>query len=280
MTVKNEFLRGPSSARGTPSLETHRILTHETFLAEFIADLSQARGLVLIQSPFITVRRVEKLKPFLKDCLSRGIRVCVFGQLPKDKRGRSSAEDARIDALESATTILRALGVHVTLVAQIHEKVAVIDESIFWDGSLNILSHFDTAERMTRWVSRSKVTEAISLHGLNACAECPSSTFSLDGTAASAADGIAFDLAKRRKELGLTQQELAARARVAQYIISSVESGRRDIQLTTLERLAKALGLSLRLIPWYLIPSTDAKLVPTRQDISKPINCEPRIKPR
>ncbi len=50
---------------------------------------------------------------------------------------------------------------------------------------------------------------------------------------------------RRRKELGLSQEELGARAGIQMADISRYESGSRDPRLSTLARLAEALELSI-----------------------------------
>ena len=53
-----------------------------------------------------------------------------------------------------------------------------------------------------------------------------------------------------REKAGLSQQEVAVRAKLQQRTVSLVESGKRSITLTTLERLAAAIGVEPRdLIP-------------------------------
>lgn len=47
-----------------------------------------------------------------------------------------------------------------------------------------------------------------------------------------------------RTKLGLTQEELAARAGVNRSYLASLERGRRNTTLKTVEMLAKALGVS------------------------------------
>lgn len=42
-----------------------------------------------------------------------------------------------------------------------HQKVAIIDGTIAWEGSLNILSHKDTEEQMRRFEGQSTVEEII-----------------------------------------------------------------------------------------------------------------------
>jgi hypothetical protein len=40
-----------------------------------------------------------------------------------------------------------------------HQKVAIMDSAIAWEGSLNILSHKDTAEHMRRFEGNSTIEE-------------------------------------------------------------------------------------------------------------------------
>jgi len=40
-----------------------------------------------------------------------------------------------------------------------HQKVAIIDNDIAWEGSLNILSHRDTGEQMRRFAGQSAIEE-------------------------------------------------------------------------------------------------------------------------
>jgi transcriptional regulator with XRE-family HTH domain len=49
----------------------------------------------------------------------------------------------------------------------------------------------------------------------------------------------------RRRELGLSQEELAARAGLDQAYISHVEGGRRNVSIDNLTRLALALDVAV-----------------------------------
>ena len=48
-----------------------------------------------------------------------------------------------------------------------------------------------------------------------------------------------------RQELGISQEELAARAVLHRNYVGSVERGERDVGITAIGRLASALGVSL-----------------------------------
>ena len=49
---------------------------------------------------------------------------------------------------------------------------------------------------------------------------------------------------ERRKELGLTQEELAKASRLHRTYIAGIEAGKRNISLKSLEKLAKALKVN------------------------------------
>jgi len=58
---------------------------------------------------------------------------------------------------------MRAIGVEVIERRRMHQKVAIIDRSIAWEGSLNILSHNDSNEQMRRLPFATAVNELIRL---------------------------------------------------------------------------------------------------------------------
>jgi ribosome-binding protein aMBF1 (putative translation factor) len=54
-------------------------------------------------------------------------------------------------------------------------------------------------------------------------------------------------LRERRKELGITQKELAARVNRERTYINRLEKGETDMQLSSFIRIASALGVTLQL---------------------------------
>ena len=56
---------------------------------------------------------------------------------------------------------------------------------------------------------------------------------------------LAATLVARRRDLGLSQTEVAARMRTSQSAVARLESGDADVRLSTLERYAAALGQQL-----------------------------------
>jgi transcriptional regulator with XRE-family HTH domain len=54
-----------------------------------------------------------------------------------------------------------------------------------------------------------------------------------------------FAVKGRREELGITQEDLAEKARIHRTYLSDVERGSRNLSLVNIERLAAALSISL-----------------------------------
>ncbi|MDQ3001786.1 MAG: helix-turn-helix domain-containing protein [Fibrobacterota bacterium] len=54
-------------------------------------------------------------------------------------------------------------------------------------------------------------------------------------------------LRKARESTGISQEELASRLNTKRTAISRIENHAHDIKLSTLERVAKALGMELKL---------------------------------
>ncbi len=60
-------------------------------------------------------------------------------------------------------------------------------------------------------------------------------------------DEIIAAIVKRRKQLGLTQAQLVARAGISRRTLVAIESGKHDIGIRKLMRLLDSIGLTLSL---------------------------------
>jgi len=58
----------------------------------------------------------------------------------------------------------------------------------------------------------------------------------------SVCEAIGREIRRVRKEQGLSQEEMAAKAGVSQQLISRIEKGKENISLITLKKISKALG--------------------------------------
>lgn len=119
----------------------------ESFYKAFEKDLLLARNEVIIESPFITVKRINELLPALTRLRNRGVSITINTREPIEHDTEYEAQ-----ALDSIAA-LQQLDIKVLYTVKHHRKIAVIDKIIVWNGSLNILSQNDSCEIMWRVIS-------------------------------------------------------------------------------------------------------------------------------
>ena len=119
----------------------------QSFYRTFEKDLYLARRSVIIESPFITLRRIDELLPMFTKLRRKGVSVTVNTRNPIEHD--AEYETQALVAIEQ----LQGLGVKVLYTVKHHRKLAIIDGGIAWNGSLNILSQHDSCEIMWRVAS-------------------------------------------------------------------------------------------------------------------------------
>jgi phosphatidylserine/phosphatidylglycerophosphate/cardiolipin synthase-like enzyme len=137
------------------SLHSSRLYDQDSFYKAFVHDLERARSLVVIESPFITRKRMNVLFPALSRLRSKGVRI-VINTKPFTEHELSYRKQAMW-----VVGVLQDLGIEVLLTVGHHRKLAIIDTDILWEGSLNILSQNDSCEIMRRIRSIDAVKEMI-----------------------------------------------------------------------------------------------------------------------
>lgn len=138
----------------------HSLFDENTFYNAFITDLLHCKKETIIESPFITYSRVKMLAPVFKKLLKRNVRVYLITKDPDDLD-----EDAAYYA-QRQLEFLYHMGVQVIICKDNHHrKLAIIDRTILYEGSLNILSQSDSREIMRRIESKRTAHEMI--HFLN-----------------------------------------------------------------------------------------------------------------
>ncbi len=135
----NLFKRNPSVPTGHIQM-----YDQDSFYETFENDLQLAQDEIVIESPFITTKRINALLPLLTSLRSRGVSITVNTRDPSEHD-----MDYETQALDAVAT-LQAMDVKVLYTAKHHRKLAVIDKAIVWNGSLNILSQNDSCEIMWR----------------------------------------------------------------------------------------------------------------------------------
>lgn len=132
-----------------------------TFDRQFLKDIARAQSSLVIESPFIRVSRVEQLIPVIAKLRRRGVSVIINTRRPEEH------DDIYETQATDAITMLQNLGVTVLFTVKHHRKIAVIDREVFYEGSLNILSYYDSCEIMRRTVSPSEADVLLRFIGLH-----------------------------------------------------------------------------------------------------------------
>jgi phosphatidylserine/phosphatidylglycerophosphate/cardiolipin synthase-like enzyme len=131
--MRNIFLNTSSS-----------LYDQNTFYRPFERDLVRAKDCVIIESPFVTSKRVSRLLPIIAKLRKRGVKV-VINTKPLDEHDTILRDQATY-----AIADLQEIGVKVLFTSGHHRKLAIIDGSVLYEGSLNILSQNDSCEIMRR----------------------------------------------------------------------------------------------------------------------------------
>lgn len=135
--IQAEKSKEPKKVKIIPSLYNEK-----TFYRSFIKDMLNADKEVIIYSPFISKFRSDFFNKTMKKLRRRNIDVFIFTRPIEEHEYfmQSEIKCALSDYEEMGATIFYLPG-------SIHEKVAIIDRKILWEGSLNILSQRTSRER-------------------------------------------------------------------------------------------------------------------------------------
>lgn len=132
-----------------------KLYNEKTFYGAFMPDLASAKHEVIIESPYITAVRMKTVLPVLQKLRRKNIKVIVNTRNPFDHESRMRFEAS------SAISDMQEIGVKVLYTGGLHRKLAIIDREILYEGSLNILSQYDSCEIMRRIKSQNTVLQMI-----------------------------------------------------------------------------------------------------------------------
>ena len=134
--------------------DSSKLYDQDTFYTAFKRDLKRCRRELIIESPFITARRMDALLPLFAKLRRHGVNIIINTRNPTEHDG-----DYYYQALDAITT-MQSLGITILYTVGHHRKLAIIDKEMFYEGSLNILSYSDSCE-ITRRVVSSNETEIL-----------------------------------------------------------------------------------------------------------------------
>jgi phosphatidylserine/phosphatidylglycerophosphate/cardiolipin synthase-like enzyme len=138
------IFRKPSASH----LLTSKLYDNQAFYPALERDLLSCKQNVLIESPFLTTRRLNTLRPVLRKLVSRGVRIVVNTRDPHEHEGILLYE------AQQSVAILQGMGVEVLYTGNHHRKLVICDRTILWEGSLNVLSQNTSCEVMRRIASQ------------------------------------------------------------------------------------------------------------------------------
>ncbi len=125
-------------------LLTSKLFNETTFYPAFLKDLAKCKSELIIESPFLTTRRVLMALPILTKLKSHGVEIIVNTRDPLEQEGHM-----RLEA-ERSIELLQDVGAKILITGGHHRKLVIIDRAILYEGSLNVLSQNDSCEVMRR----------------------------------------------------------------------------------------------------------------------------------
>jgi phosphatidylserine/phosphatidylglycerophosphate/cardiolipin synthase-like enzyme len=136
------------SLRRTDSsdLLTSLLYDEVSFYKVFVKDLNKATKSIIIESPYLTERRAIQFSLLFRRLhQTKGIKITVLTRNP-----RHHDRGLEIQSWK-AMYVLRDHGVKVKTYDDLrHRKLAIVDNEVLYEGSLNILSQSNSKEIMRR----------------------------------------------------------------------------------------------------------------------------------
>ena len=151
----DEWLRRlAASPRAATEMENSKLFDERDFYSQFIGDMLAAKQEVIIDSPYMTTRRIDDLYKYFEQLRHKGVEIYVLTRVAREQDGKMQYYT------ETEIERLSKLGIKVLpFVGKIHRKIAIIDRKILWEGSLNILSQSDSREVMRRFDGESSAKQ-------------------------------------------------------------------------------------------------------------------------
>ncbi len=131
------------------AIVSSELFDETTFYLKFMQDVENCQQELIIESPFITSERTNRFIPLFKRLLERNVEIYILTRDP-----REHDENLAVQA-EQEIVKFEKLGVNTFLCkGNDHRKLAILDRTILWEGSLNILSQTKSREIMRRIVGK------------------------------------------------------------------------------------------------------------------------------
>jgi succinylglutamate desuccinylase len=144
-----------------PATPDSKLYDENKFYEIFVRDLKKCHNELIIESAYMTTKRVHYLLPHFEKLKKSHIRVVISTRDPEE-HDNCLREEAR-----RSLSLLLEIGVQVIFSESLHRKTAIIDRNILWEGSLNILSQNNSREVMRRTDSSALSWQMVRFSGLD-----------------------------------------------------------------------------------------------------------------
>jgi hypothetical protein len=140
---------------------TNSIFGSDNYREPFEKDILSAGKSIVISSPFLGSRRTNWLIDQAENLQTRGVMINVLSLSPDHypEGGREYHREHHADLLQN----LRGAGIHILMSPRCYERFAIIDQSIVWYGSMNLLSNAKEDDNLMRIISPSIAQELLEL---------------------------------------------------------------------------------------------------------------------
>ena len=137
------------------------IYDQTNFYQAFLEDMQKAKLRIVIFSPFVSRKRVETLLADFHNVSQRGIPIYIITR-------KTSKNDVIQDLQTNDIQVIfasKSLGFEEY--DKFHFKLALVDSSVIYYGSLNILAQFESAESMIAFRTKKTVAQLIRNFGID-----------------------------------------------------------------------------------------------------------------
>ena len=137
------------------------IYDQTNFYQAFLEDVQKAKSRIVIFSPFVSRKRVETLLADFHKISQKGVPVYIITR-------KTSKNDVIEDLLTNDVKIIFASkGLGFEEFDKFHFKLALVDSSVIYYGSLNILAQFESAESMIAFRTKRTVSQLVRNFGID-----------------------------------------------------------------------------------------------------------------
>ncbi len=120
------------------------IFDNSNFMTEFISDITAAKKEIYIVSPYISKRKTTEMLKLWSVPIQNDIKITVVTRPLEDFKEKQRFNKAKLH------TMIKNAGINLSLVENLYQKFAVIDNRIAWYGDINFLSYGKAQESVMR----------------------------------------------------------------------------------------------------------------------------------